>query len=276
MGDVVFDERGEDLDHRATLRDGLGAVVDALVVEGAQRGQCVGVSFVHADQPGGGDPLDERGDHRRELGTSIGAEHVDDRSGQILQRDDPDAHGIFEVVGAVGDPIGPTHDCTLGSGRCGSGPRMVADAVEGLGAQVEWNEHDIGPAHRVVVAALDERVEGVLGGVTARAVAAVVAEGDGLGEFDVEADRACHGGGDLRDLEGVGEAGALVIVGEDEDLGLAGEPSEGGGVQDAVAIALEAGPDGIGGFGHGTESGPPGACGADGKCEFGSLLTLGA
>ena len=54
------------------------------------------------------------------------------------------------------------------------------------------------------------------------------------------------GRGDLRHLEGVGQAGALVVGGEDEDLGLAGEAPEGGGVQDAVPVALEAGPPLVG------------------------------
>ena len=53
-------------------------------------------------------------------------------------------------------------------------------------------------------------------------------------------------GGHLGDLERVGEPGALVVVGEDEHLGLAGQAAERGGVQDAVAVALEAGAQRIG------------------------------
>ena len=53
-------------------------------------------------------------------------------------------------------------------------------------------------------------------------------------------------GGDLGDLEGVGEPGALVVVGEDEHLGLAGQAAERAGVQDAVAVALEAGAPRVG------------------------------
>ena len=133
---------------------------------------------------------------------------------------------------------------------------MVADAVERLGAQVERREHDVGAPHGVVVPALDVRRQGVLAGVAARTVAAVVAEGDGLGEGDVEAQTAGDRGGDLGDLEGVGEPRALVVVGEDEHLGLAGEPSEGAGVQDAVAVALEAGAVGVGWLLQGTVARP--------------------
>jgi hypothetical protein len=47
--------------------------------------------------------------------------------------------------------------------------------------------------------------------------------------------------GHLGDLEGVGEAGALVVVGEHEHLRLAGQAPERRAVHDAVAVALEAG-----------------------------------
>ena len=103
------------------------------------------------------------------------------------------------------------------------------------------DERDVGAPHRVVEAAVDVRAERVLAGVTARAVTAVVAERDGLGERHVQPERAGDRRGDLGDLERVGEPGALVVVGEDEDLGLAGQPAERAGVQDAVAVALEAG-----------------------------------
>ena len=78
------------------------------------------------------------------------------------------------------------------------------------------------------------------------AVPAVVAEGDGLGEGHVEADGPGDGRGHLGHLQGMGEAGALVVVGEHEDLGLAGQASERRGVQDAVTVAFEAGAQRIG------------------------------
>jgi hypothetical protein len=51
---------------------------------------------------------------------------------------------------------------------------------------------------------------------------------------------------DLGDLERVRQPGPLMVVGEHEDLGLAGEPTERRGVQDAVAVALEAGAERVG------------------------------
>ena len=48
------------------------------------------------------------------------------------------------------------------------------------------------------------------------------------------------GAGNLRNLHGVGQAGAKVVGGaRGEDLGLAGETAKGAGLDDALAIALE-------------------------------------
>ena len=132
--------------------------------------------------------------------------------------------------------------------------------VVGAGRDHEWlrmpssvsahrlsgDQRDVGTPHRVVVAAVDVRDEGIFAGVAARTVAAVVAEGDRLGERDVEAERPGDRRGHLGDLERVRQTGALVIVGEHEHLGLAGQPPERAGVQDAVAVALEAGSPRIG------------------------------
>ena len=65
-------------------------------------------------------------------------------------------------------------------------------------------------------------------------------------------------GGDLGDLEGVGQPGALVVGRVDHDLGLAGQPAEGGGVHDPVAVALEAGALVVGLLGYGPVPGARG------------------
>ena len=117
---------------------------------------------------------------------------------------------------------------------------MVADTVEGLGAQVERNQRHVGAPHGMVVAAVDVWRQCVFAGVPTWAVTAVVTEGDRLGQGHVEPEGASDRGGDLGNLEGVGQPGALMVVGEDEHLGLAGQAPEGAGVQDAVAIAFEA------------------------------------
>ena len=140
------------------------------------------------------------------------------------------------------------HDTTWPSRVAGGGsaPRVIADAVEGLGAEVQGREGDVGTPDGMVEALVEEGRQGLLAGVAAGAVTAVVAERDGLGQGHVEPVGAGDAGGDLGDLEGVGEAGAQVIGGKDEDLRLAGQAAKGGGVEDPIAIALETGAVGVG------------------------------
>ena len=83
-------------------------------------------------------------------------------------------------------------------------------------------------------------VERVLAGMAERRVAEIVAERDRFGEIVVEPKRPGERARDLRHLDGMGEAGAeMVALVIDEDLGLVGEAAEGGGMDDAVAVALE-------------------------------------
>ena len=98
-----------------------------------------------------------------------------DLAGQVGRRDDAGGDGVLEVVAHVGDAVGPGHHLALGRGRRGTVPGVVAHGVEGLGAQVERGQHDVGAVDGVVVAAGHEGREGVLAGVAGGAVAAVVA-----------------------------------------------------------------------------------------------------
>ncbi len=73
-----------------------------------------------------------------------------------------------------------------------------------------------------------------------RRMAEIVGERQRLGEIFIEpqppGERARH----LRDLERMGEPGAVMIaLVEHEDLGLVLEPAKGGRVNDAVAVAAE-------------------------------------
>src|SRR5690606_36844888 len=106
----------------------------------------------------------------------------------------------------------PGHDLALGGGRRGPVPRVVPHGVVRLGAQVEGRQHDVGAVDGVVVAAGAERREGVHAGVAGRAVAAVVADGGGVGEGHVEAGAPGDRHGDLGHLGGVGEPAADVVV----------------------------------------------------------------
>lgn len=119
---------------------------------------------------------------------------------------------------------------------------MVADAVEGFATEIERCERDVGSPLGVVVTARDIGAQRIFAGVSAGAVSAVVAERDGLGKGNIEPECTRDGGGDLCNFECMRESRSLMIIRKDEDLGLAGEATEGRGMQDAVAVALEARP----------------------------------
>ena len=71
-------------------------------------------------------------------------------------------------------------------------------------------------------------------------MAEVVRQRQRLGQVFVEAEDAADRAGDLRDLDAVGQARAVVIaLMVDEHLGLVLQAAEGAGVDDAVAVALE-------------------------------------
>ena len=87
--------------------------------------------------------------------------------GQRVGRDDPGGDGVFEVVADVGDAVGPADDLTLGRARRRTRPRVVANPVERLAAQVERRQRDVGAPHRMVVAAVDVGRQRILAGVAA-------------------------------------------------------------------------------------------------------------
>ena len=83
-------------------------------------------------------------------------------------------------------------------------------------------------------------VQRILAGMAEGRVAEIVDQRDRLGEVLVAAQRPRQRAGDLRDLDRVGEPGAVVVaLMRDEDLRLVLQAAEGGGMDDAVAVALE-------------------------------------
>ena len=82
-------------------------------------------------------------------------------------------------------------------------------------------------------------VQRILAGMAERRMAEVVGERDRFGQVLVEPQAARDRAPDLRHFEAVREPRAEEIAFVvDEDLGLVFEPPEGGGMDDAVAVAL--------------------------------------
>jgi len=83
-------------------------------------------------------------------------------------------------------------------------------------------------------------IEGALAGVAKGGMADVVDQSQGLGEVFVEAECGGRSAGDLRDLDGVGEAAAEVVGGAaGEDLGFACKTTEGACLHNAFSITLK-------------------------------------
>ena len=122
----------------------------------------------------------------------------------------------------------------------GQRPVVLDEAFERLPGEIQPVESGVAPLERghraqrlriVIEAAAgsEAAIERTLAGVAERRVAEVVGERQRLGEVLVEPERARERAGDLGDLQRMGQPGAEVIaLVEDEDLGLVGQPAEGG------------------------------------------------
>ena len=262
---VVLDECSEQRDHGIGLGAARRAEVDVFVVEPTEHGQGLGVVRIHADPARRNRGGDHGADERAELGRPVAAASFGDDRREHFDPEDAGGDRVFEVVTHVGDAVGPRDDLAFGGLWRREAPRMMADAIEGFAAQVQWLQGDVGAPRRVVEPTVEVGRQRVLAGVSAGPVTAVVADGDRLGEGHVEAKGLGDRPGDLGDLEGMGETGALVIVGEHEHLGLAGEPPERRVVQDAIAIPLEAGAERIGLLRDHALAGAARLCGAHGE-----------
>jgi len=83
-------------------------------------------------------------------------------------------------------------------------------------------------------------IQRILTRMAKRRVAQIVGEADRLDKLLVETEHDGNGPADLRDFEGMRQAGAVVIAFViDEDLGLVYEPAKGGRVNDAIAVTLK-------------------------------------
>ncbi len=87
-------------------------------------------------------------------------------------------------------------------------------------------------------------IQGLFTGVAKGGMTDVVRQGEGLGEFGIQAQGCGESAGDLGNFEGVGEPAAEVVcrqvVGEArEDLGFSGQPAKGASMENAGGVACE-------------------------------------
>ena len=130
---------------------------------------------------------------------------------------------------------------------------MAADAVPDLDGQVQPPSVVFQPFHHpralfvMPEPSLHDSVESPLPRMAERGVPQIVAQGDRLGQILIQAQRPRDGTGDLGYLEGMGQAGTVMIpFGRQENLRFVLETAERFRMQDAIPVPLISGPIGAG------------------------------
>jgi hypothetical protein len=200
--------------------------------------------------------------------------------GEFLFLQQSGGKAVLEIMPVVGDLVGNV--CYLGlegrariGGTVGVGklPVVLAESLKNLEGKVEsallgialFQQLNDAQALGIVVEAamiLHEEVEHFLPGMTERRMAEVVSQRDRLGQVLVETEGAGNGPADGGHLDGVGQAGPVMVSGTvEEDLGLSVETAKGGAVDDAIPVPLIAGAEEMFLLGSGTSRRLRGALG---------------
>src|SRR5439155_10971381 len=196
-------------------------------------------------------------DHRVEALRAIATERGAYLLRDVLFAHDLGTHRVVDVVMEVRDLVGVPHDPPFG--RLGDAPRCGLDPAFGGGAVLSYavpnflrevqsgavllDLLDDADALLVMAKAVGQELpEQLLTDVAEGRMPDVVAHRHRLDEVFIETKAARHRAADLRDLERVRQAGAVVVAdGREEDLRLVLEPAEGLAVDDAVPIERERG-----------------------------------
>src|ERR1035437_9991066 len=239
---VVLDKCPKHSDHGLPLGDRTRTQVDVLIVAGPKGRKGFGIGGRHSDPTGLQHRRDHGVDERPQLLAAAFPAAFTHPGREPTGCDDPTLHRVFEIVTDVGDAVGPTDHLPFRGARRRPGPRVVAYAIECLAAEVEPGQGYVGSPRGVIEPADDIRGQGLLARMTPGSVSAIVAQSDGLGQCHVEPACSGNAGGHLGHLQGMGQPCALMIVREDEHLGLPGQTTEGRGMEDPVTVPFEAGP----------------------------------
>jgi hypothetical protein len=103
---------------------------------------------------------------------------------------------------------------------------VIANAVEGLDAQVEWDQCDVGAPNSMIKTLGNKWTQSIFGCVTTWTMTAVVTERNCFGERNIEPKSACNRRCDLGNLESMREASALVILWKHKHLSFACKTSK--------------------------------------------------
>ena len=205
-------------------------LVDGVEQEAAQADRRLEDGVAHPDlgQISFERPQHDVGHHRPDPLGRARAEDVGALARQVLRPQQPRAHGIVDVVVDVGDDVGDAGDLPLD--RAGAVRRVGADRDAVLPFRVPGDPvahfprevqplpvvlEDVDDAEALLVVlepAGHQRLQDAFAGVSERRVPEIVAERDRLGQLFVQPKHLGDAARDLRDLERVRQARAVVIA----------------------------------------------------------------
>ena len=243
MGQVVFVQLRDKLVHLLLLTLGVFIHIHGRVHEIPQSKERFVFLRAHADIPlaVGENAVDHGGDAGR-FGLSQHCRAVLGQGGSVQHTG---AHSVLDIVVDKGDLIRQAHDASF-RGSCPCALGVGDDAVAHLPCQVKplailfQPVHYTQALHIMVKAFRAKIVQRLFACVAKRGVSQIMRKADGLGQILVQAQAPGDGAGDLRDLQRMGQPGAVqVAFRRKEHLRFLLETPEGLAVQHPVAIPLE-------------------------------------
>ncbi len=192
------------------------------------------------------------------------AQHTAQRRRNILRREDVPPDGVVDVMVEIGDPVGIMDDAPFhGVGFFLAG--VAQNSIPHLHSQVQALTALFQPVHHPQALLVVGKAPGhhlpqrLFSGVAEGGVPQVMAQGDGLGQVLVEPQAPGHRAGDLGDLQGMGQPGAVMVPFRGQKhLGFVFQPAECLGMDDPVPIPHKTGA--AGGFLLGRGPAPGCAC----------------
>ena len=183
---------------------------------------------------------------------------------QIVRADEAHGFRIFIVVAEVGDAVGILDECAL-QGMGMEFSAVVQHAVPHVGCKIQplsffFQFFHNADALFIMFKVAADFLQRLLPHVAEGSMSQVVTQGDGLHQVLIQPEGPGHGAANLRHLQGVGHAGAVMVApGSNVNLCFMFQAAEGIAMEYPVPVPLEIGaqrillllpvPAGVGGQG---------------------------
>ena len=171
-------------------------------------------------------------------------QHAKAVPGQLEGLENAGPKRVIQIMVQVGDPIRAADAFALQRFRK-AGPGMTENAVADLCGQIQTMTVPLQAVHHaqallvVTEAILQEMIQRPFSDMAERGVPEIMPQGDGLCQILVQAQGTGQRPRHLGHLEGMGQAGAIVIpLGREKDLGFKLQAAKGLAVNDPVPVPL--------------------------------------